>query len=223
MKGLIPFGTFTASREGKHEFSRFQPLNTMASSALDPSRRSKDQALDDGNTALERFADVLQHLEKNEVAAAASLLEQFPFHSLRHEDALTARALALQVAVDCAQYDDALLHADAALELTGDDPLIYHLTGRALWATGYHQAGAEALVWAAELLHEIETTGQDAQLPVDGPLVYFMAGQACKHFEKYEAALSFFERARHDAPEREEIAREIADLQDILGASRRVA
>lgn len=162
-------------------------------------------------TAQELFQAVQQHVEHNDLETAAHLLDQMPLESLDTASVLSVRALALQLAVDRAQYDDAMLHAAAAFDLDAEEPLLYHLLGRALWATGRTRSAADALVRAAELLQSIEDAGHATQLPLDKLAVYFMAGEVCQHYEQFEAALAFFERARRHTPNPEAITRAIAD------------
>ncbi|MFQ5572042.1 MAG: hypothetical protein ACE5G0_20385 [Rhodothermales bacterium] len=176
-----------------------------------PLRKTSPQHQSNGQAS---FDNIVHHIETGNTEEAASLLKQFAFEGLRPEDALMARALALQLSVDRGQHIEALFHADAALEITEEEPLIFHLMGQALWATDYLRAGAEALVRAAELFETIEAGDRKTNLPVDALAIYFMAGEACKHFKQYEAALSFFQKALHHNPELEEITHEISALKN---------
>ncbi len=145
----------------------------------DPSYpRLDEQHNPDRDEARQLFADVLHHVDQCELETAAQLLEQLPFEALDATFTLSARALALQLAIDQARYNDAMVHAAAALDLTEEEPLVYHLLGQALWATGDIRTGADAIVRAAELLQTLEETNQPMELPLNPLSVYFMAGEA---------------------------------------------
>ena len=193
-------------------------------SAPDPLYPRLDEQLDAGrDDAQQLFADTLHHIDQRELETAAQLLEQLPFEALEAPSALSARALALQLAIDHARYNDAMVHGAAALDLTEEEPLVYHLLGQALWATGDTRTGAEALVRAAELLQTREAAQEPMQLPVDPLPVYFMAGEACQYYEQYEAALLFFQQAQCHTSANETASQAIKDAQATLTASDRAA
>ena len=190
----------------------------------DPSYPRPDEQYDlDRNDARQWFADVLHHVDQRELETAAQLIEQLPFEALDATFTLSARALALQLAIDQARYNDAMVHAAAALDLTEEEPLVYHLLGQALWATGDVRTGADAIVRAAELLQTLEASNQPMQLPVDPLPVYFMAGEACQYYEQYQAALAFFQQAQRHTPTNEAASQAIKEVQATLDASDQAA
>ena len=190
----------------------------------DPSYPHPDEQHDPNhNDARQLFADVLHHVDQRELERAAQLLEQLPFEALDATSTLSARALALQLAIDQARYNDAMVHAAAALDLTEEEPLVYHLLGQALWATGDIRTGADAIVRAAELLQTLEATNQPMQLPLDPLSVYFMAGEACQYYEQYQAALDFFYHAQRHTPTNEATSQAIEEVQATLNASKEAA
>ena len=190
----------------------------------DPSYpRLDEQHNPDRDDARQLFADVLHHVDQRELERAAQLIEQLPFEALDDTFTLSARALALQLAIDQARYNDAMIHAAAALDLTEEEPLVYHLLGQALWATGDVRTGADAIVRAAELLQTLEATNQPMQLPVNLFSVYFMAGEACQYYEQYQAALAFFQQAQRHTPTNEAASQAIKDVQATLDASNQAA
>ena len=190
----------------------------------DPSYPRPDEQHHPGcDDARQLFADVLHHVDQRELERAAQLLEQLPFETLDATSTLSARALALQLAIDQARYNDAMVHAAAALDLTEEEPLVYHLLGQALWATGDIRTGADAIVRAAELLQTLEAMNQPMQLPLNPPSVYFMAGEACQYYEQYPAALAFFQQAQRHTPTNEAAAQAIKEVQATLDASKEAA
>ncbi len=190
----------------------------------DPSYPHPDeQHAPDHDDARQLFTDVLHHVDQRELETAAQLLEQLPFEALDATSTLSARALALQLAIDQARYNDAMVHAAAALDLTEEEPLVYHLLGQALWATGDIRTGADAIVRAAELLQTLEASNQPMQLPVDPLSVYFMAGEACQYYEQYQAALDFFYQAQRHTPTNEATSQAIEEVQATMDASNQAA
>ncbi len=190
----------------------------------DPSYPRPDEQHDlDRNDARQRFADVLHHVNQRELETAAQLIEQLPFEALDATFTLSARALALQLAIDQARYNDAMVHAAAALDLTEEEPLIYHLLGQALWSTGDIRTGADAIVRAAELLQTLEAMNQPMELPLNPLSVYFMAGEACQYYEQYQAALAFFQEAQRHTPTSEAASQAIKEVQATLDASNQAA
>ncbi len=177
----------------------------------------------DHDDARQLFTDVLHHVDQRELERAAQLLEQLPFEALDATSTLSARALALQLAIDQARYNDAMVHAAAALDLTEEEPLVYHLLGQAFWATGDIRTGADAIVRAAELLQTLEAMNQPMQLPLNPLPVYLMAGEACQYYEQYQAALSFFQQAQRHTPTNEAASQAIKDVQATLDASNQAA
>ncbi len=190
----------------------------------DPSYPRPDEQHDLAcNDARQWFADVLHHVNQRELETAAQLIEQLPFEALDATFTLSARALALQLAIDQARYNDAMVHAAAALDLTEEEPLVYHLLGQALWATGDIRTGADAIVRAAELLQTLEATNQPMQLPLNPLSVYYMAGEACQYYEQHQAALAFFQQAQRHTPANEATLQAIKDVQATLNASNQAA
>ncbi len=190
----------------------------------DPSYPRPDEQHDlDRNDARQWFADVLHHVNQRELETAAQLIEQLPFETLDATFTLSARALALQLAIDQARYNDAMVHAAAALDLTEEEPLIYHLLGQALWSTGDIRTGADAIVRAAELLQTLEAMNQPMELPLNPLSVYFMAGEACQYYEQYQAALAFFQEAQRHTPTSEAASQAIKEVQATLDASNQAA
>ena len=176
-----------------------------------------------GDDAQRLIAEALDHLNQGDLEAAAQLFEQVPYEALDAASALTARALALQVAVNEARYNDAMEHAAAALDISEEEPFIYHLLGQVFWATGDIRTGAEALVRAAELFQTLEAASAPVQLPVDPLSVYFMAGEACQYYEQYQAALAFFQQAQRHTPRDETVTHAIANVKATLDASGQAA
>lgn len=162
-------------------------------------RASERPATVKGPSALLKEARMLY--EAGELEGAADRLMKVPFEKLSEDDALRARVRALRVAMDREEYTDALFHADAALDLAPDEPLILHLAGQALWIENHREAAAEALVYAAELLQAARESSRELRYAVDDAQVYFLAGEACEALEQREAALSFFQLAREEAPD----------------------
>ncbi len=190
----------------------------------DPSYPQSDEQHDpDQDAARQLFADVLLHVNQRDLETAAQLLEQLPFEALDATTNFWARALALQLAIDQARYNDAMVHAATALDLSEDEPLVYHLLGQALWATGDIRTGADAIVRAAELLQTLEATNQPMQLPLNPLSVYYMAGEACQYYEQYQAALAFFQQAQRHTPTNEATSQAIKDVQATLNASNQAA
>jgi len=190
----------------------------------DPSYPHPDQQHDlDRDAARQLFADVLHHVNQRELETAAQLIEQLSFEALGATFTLSARALALQLAIDQARYNDAMVHAAAALDMTEEEPLIYHLLGQALWATGDIRTGADAIVRAAEMLQSLEETNQAMELPLNPISVYFMAGEACQYYEQYQAALDFFYQAQRHTPTNEATSQAIEEVQATLNASKEAA
>ena len=190
----------------------------------DPSYpQSDEQHNPDQDAARQLFADVLLHVNQRELETAAELLEQLPFDALDATSNFWARALALQLAIDQARYNDAMVHAATALDLSEDEPLVYHLLGQALWATGDIRTGADAIVRAAELLQTLEATNQPMQLPLNPLSVYYMAGEACQYYEQHQAALAFFQQAQRHTPTNEATSQAIKDVQATLNAANQAA
>ncbi len=144
-------------------------------------------------------------VEEGDVDAAAERLEQLAFDQLAAEARLEARVLALRIAMARTAFTDALFHADAALDLAPDEPLLLHLIGQALWAQNHQQAAADALIYAAELLDAEERADREHQFEVNAAQVYFMAGEVCEHLQQPAEARHFFEHAQQHAPEEEQI------------------
>ncbi len=178
-----------------------------------PDSSPDEQAL---HEAQQTYADALRHIALNEPEAARERLRALTFEALAEPARLSAHALALQLAVTGDAFEEAMVHASAALEISEDEPLLYHLLGQAFWACGDTRTGAESVVLAAELLQKKEEANEPSALPFDAPSIYFMAGEACQHYEQFEEALSFFEHANLHAPGHETIATAIAEVQTKL-------
>ena len=188
----------------------------MPSPDLSPDEQARTEAQ-------QAYAAALYHLEHHNPEAARRQLNTLSFEALDGLTRLSAHALVLQLALAEASFEEAMEHAAAALEITAEEPLIYHLMGQAFWASGDTRTGAEAVVIAAELLQTWETAKRTPRLPVDAPSVYYMAGEACQHYEQYEPALAFFQQAHHHAPANKTIAQSIKQVQAELDATNRAA
>lgn len=163
-------------------------------------------------SAEEQVREAHTFLAEGNLDAAAAALEHVPFDSLRMEDVLPARALALQLAINREKYTDALFHADAALDLAPEEPLIHNLMGQGLWAKGHELGAVEALVHAAELLQQAETFGRDLRLPVNPAEVYYLGGEACMRVNHRDGARTFYQLAAHHAPHDPTIAAALAEV-----------
>ncbi len=152
-----------------------------------------DAAMEEANALIQ--ADDLQ--------AASGLIERLPFDCLTPEQALAPRLLALQLALAASDITSALYHADAALDLAADEPLVRHLAGRALWSAGRYEAAVDALVYAAELLETAGQTGREPKLPADPASIYASAAEACEHIGHAGVALRFRAEAARYAPPNE--------------------
>jgi len=160
----------------------------------------------DAKPADELLDDIRQHLEEGDRAAAGACIEQLNFEALDEPDKLEARVLAVELALEQERFTDALFHADAAMDLAPDEPMVVHLAGQALWLQGNPQAGAEALVRSAELLAHVEESGEEVRFAMDEAEAYLVAGEICEQFEQYTAARTFLERANQHDPDSEEVA-----------------
>ncbi|MEM6646647.1 MAG: hypothetical protein AAF730_10375 [Bacteroidota bacterium] len=148
----------------------------------------------------EQLEQIYTLVNAQQFAEARAALKTLPIAQLSDDEQLNTRALAMQLALGSDDATDALYHADAALDLAPDEPLVQHLLGRALWAKGMHQAAAEAFVYSAERLDLHETTAAPLRLPIDPVQVYCFAGEACEALEQPDLAEQFYRAAlRHDA------------------------
>jgi predicted Zn-dependent protease len=148
--------------------------------------------------AFEQFNEAQTALEAGDLDRARELFERLDYEAIEGvdaEDALSARILALQLCILQERYRDAMYHADAALDLSENEPLIHHLGGQALWAEGHHRSGAEMLVLAAELLDGAGDGTSSFQFEVDPAQVYYYAAEACHTFEQEAAAERFYKKA----------------------------
>lgn len=169
------------------------------------------------------FHRLIQLIDEGLFEDASLVIQQLPIDALSRDDAIVARVIGMQLNLEKNNYFEVMRHADAALDLTEMEPLIYNLMGQALWCSGNQRGGAEALVRAAELFRDGEFEDQPLRLPIDAASIYFMAGEACKAYEQHESSLAFFELALLYAPEHEDILREISEIKATLGMTRRVA
>ena len=159
------------------------------------------------------FDDAQTAYENGDVAAAADRFEQLPFGQLDADSQLEARVLALHVAMEHEAFTDALFHADAALDLAAEEPLLLHLIGQALWAQNHRDAAADALIYAAELLDATARGDHEYRFDVNEAQVYFMAGEVCEQLQQTAEARRFFEQAQEHAPDE-------ALIQDALQRTR---
>ncbi|GAB5518505.1 MAG: hypothetical protein RhofKO_07560 [Rhodothermales bacterium] len=155
----------------------------------------------EGDTPVgEQLEQVYALVNTQQFAKARTALKTLPIARLSTDNQLTTRILAMQLALGTDDATDALYHADAALDLAPDEPLVQHLLGRALWAKGLHQAAAEAFVYSAERLDLHETTAAPLRLPLDPVQIYCFAGEACEALEQLDLAEQFYRSAlRHDS------------------------
>lgn len=158
-----------------------------------------------GTSATEQLKAVRAHLEADEASAAAEAVEQIDFAALDTDERLEARVLAIELALEQQRYTDALFHADAAMDLAPEEPMVVHLAGQALWLQGDPRAGADALVRSAELLMRAEEEGADVRFAMDAAEAYLVAGEICEQYEQHDAARAFLEKARQHDPDNDEI------------------
>ena len=162
---------------------------------------------DRAREAFEAFETAQQALEAGDLERARDLFEGLDYQAMEDvepDDALAARVLALQLCILQERYTDALYHADAALDLAADEPLIHHLAGQAMWAEGHFRTAAEMLVYAAELIGGIHENVGPFHFEVDRAQVYYMAAEACRKFEQESAAEQFYQRALEHSRELDE-------------------
>ena len=159
-----------------------------------------------GVSAEEQLATVRQHLQSDHLDAAGEAVEAIPFDALTETDRLEARVLAIELALEQQRYTDALFHADAAMDLAPEEPMVVHLAGQALWLQGDPQAGADALVRSAELLLRAEEGEASIRFAMDEAEAYMVAGEICEQYEQVDAAQLFFEKANQHDPDNTEIA-----------------
>jgi predicted Zn-dependent protease len=153
---------------------------------------------DRSKEAFAQFNAAQNALESGDLDRASDLFDRIDYEAIERvepDDALAARVLALQLCVLQERYKQAMYHADAALDLAENEPLIHHLAGQALWAEGHHRSGAEMLVFAAELLDGAAERTEPFQFQVDPAQVYYYAAEACSTFEKESAAEQFYHKA----------------------------
>ena len=153
---------------------------------------------DSGNGILRDFNIAQKALEAGDLEKAEKLFESLDYDRLKSEepdDALAARVLALQLAVLQERFNDALYHADSALDIAEYEPLIHHLAGQALWKQGHQRSAAEMLVYAAELLDGTHDGVPQPNFPVDRAQVFYMAAEACREYEQESAAEHFYKLA----------------------------
>lgn len=179
---------------------------------LEHFRRERAEAAVAPESAEDRLREAHTFLADGNLDAAAAALEQVPFDALQEADILPARALALQLAINRQKYTDALFHADAALDLAPNEPLIHNLMGQGLWEKGHELGAVEALVHAAELLQQAQDLGLDLQLPVNEAEVYYLGGEACMRVNHTEGARMFYQRAAQHAPGDPTIATALAQV-----------
>ena len=137
------------------------------------------------------YKDILTLVEDNKLDEATAAFDTFDYGTLSTDEALQARAIALQLAIVIERYFAALRHADAALDLADDEPLLYYLAGQALIATGSERAGADAVVFAAELLQEKERTMGAMRFEVNAAGVYALAAEICSAYALEQEAMTF--------------------------------
>ena len=159
---------------------------------------------DRSTDVLKSFEAAQQLLEAGDLEKAKDAFERMDYEALEAaepDDALAARVLALQLCILQERYTDALYHADAALDLASDEPLIHHLAGQAMWAEGHFRTAAEMLVYAAELIEGIHENVAPFSFEVDRAQVYYMAAEACRKFEQESAAEHFYKLALENTRE----------------------
>lgn len=159
------------------------------------------------------LAEVRRLYEEGDHRAAAERLRALDIEALPEEDRAEIRLLALRVTVEAEAYTDALFHADAALDAMPEEPIVLHLMGTALWAEGHREAGAEALVYAAELLETAEEEDAPVRAIDDAGEVYYLAGEVCEQFGEASAARHFFECAQRHAPDEPAVASALKRVQ----------
>jgi glycosyltransferase involved in cell wall biosynthesis len=169
-------------------------------------RAKRAQASASGVAPEEQLAAVHEHLQNDDLEAAAVAVERLPFDALTEDDRLEARVLAVELALEEQRYTDALFHADAAMDLAPEEPMVVHLAGQALWLQGDPQSGADALVRSAELLLRAEEGEASIRFAMDESEAYMVAGEICEQYEQYDAAQLFFEKANQHDPENTEIS-----------------
>ena len=150
------------------------------------------------NDVLRAFEQAQQTLEAGNLEEAKNLFESLDYealHEIEPDDALAARVLALQLCILQERYNDALYHADAALDLASNEPLIHHLACQAMWAQGHFRTAAEMLIYAAELIDGVHKDVPPGDFEVDRAQVYYMAAEACRTFDQESAAERFYQAA----------------------------
>ena len=141
------------------------------------------------------YSTAYRLLEEGLLEEAGTLFGNLNYHELSHEEELSARVEAIQIAILQERFADALTHAEAALKIAEHEPLIHHLAGRARWEQGDQWTAAESFVYAAELLEGLHDEKPAAQYNADPSQVYFMAAEACRAFEQHAEAMDFYQRA----------------------------
>ena len=162
------------------------------------------------NDVLRAFETAQQTLEAGNLEEAKNIFESLDFEALQEiepDDALAARVLALQLCILQERYNDALYHADAALDVASHEPLIHHLAGQSMWAQGHFRTAAEMLIYAAELLDGVHENVKPFSFDVDRAQVYYMAAEACRTFDQESAAERFYQAALEHTREMSGIAR----------------
>ncbi|MEZ4702872.1 MAG: hypothetical protein R2834_21245 [Rhodothermales bacterium] len=159
---------------------------------------------DRSKEAFGHFNEAQNALESGDLDRARELFERLDYETIERvepDDALAARVLALHLSIVQERFRDAMYHADAALDLAENEPLIHHLGGLALWAEGHHRSGAEMLVYAAELLDGAGDAEKPFNFEVDPAQVYYYAAEACHTFENETAAEDFYQKSMQYANE----------------------
>ena len=141
------------------------------------------------------YSTAYRLLEEGHLEEAGMMFGNLNYHELSREEELAARVEAIQIAILQERYADALMHAEAALQIADNEPLIHHLAGKARWQQGDQWTAAESFVYAAELLEGLHDEKPPARYNADPSQVYFMAAEACRAFEQHAEAMDFYERA----------------------------
>ena len=134
-------------------------------------------------------------MEEGNLEQANDLLDSDIVNELSTDSLLALRIEAIQVAIFQERYEDALRHAEAALKIAENEPLIHHLAGRAMWETGNQRTAAESFVHAAELLDGHTESSLPPQCMADPSQIFFMAAEACRAFSQHAEAMDFYQRA----------------------------
>lgn len=145
------------------------------------------------------YSTAYRLLEEGMLEEAGVMFGNLNYNELSREEELAARVEAIQIAILQERFGDALEHAEAALQIADNEPLIHHLAGKARWQQGDQWTAAESFVYAAELLEGLHKEIPPAQYNADPSQVYFMAAEACRAFEQHAEAMDYYQRAQNCA------------------------